>query len=114
MRLILAASGIFLSLLVTGCTASVEGGVTDPEAAEQAVAELFADNGERVLMQASAEDILDQQALDSTAGRSDIRCKRCVRRQRREERFQTPGKGRPVPQSGFETSEGHVALMVTE
>ena len=67
MRLILAASGIFLSLLVTGCTASIEGGVTDPVAAEQAVAELFADNGERVLMQASAEDILDQQALDSTA-----------------------------------------------
>lgn len=54
------------------------------------------------------------QALDSTAGRSDIRCKRCVRRQRREERFQTPGKGSPVPQSGFETPEGHVALMVTE
>lgn len=67
MRLILAASGFFLSLLVTGCTASVDGGVTDPEAAEQAVAELFADNGERVLMQGSAADILNQEALDSAA-----------------------------------------------
>ena len=67
MRLILAASGFFLSLLVTGCTASVDGGVMDPEAAEQAVAELFADNGERVLMQGSAADILDQEALDSAA-----------------------------------------------
>ncbi|MAV47790.1 MAG: polysaccharide deacetylase family protein [Alphaproteobacteria bacterium TMED89] len=66
MRFCLAASGIFLSLLLTGCAASVGGGVVAPEAADKAVAELFSDTGERVLMQGGAES-LDQSALDQSA-----------------------------------------------
>ena len=48
-----------LSVLLTGCAASFEGGVVDPEAADQAVSELFSDTGERVLLQGGASE-LDQ------------------------------------------------------
>lgn len=59
-----------LSVLLTGCAASFEGGVVDPEAADQAVSELFSDTGERVLLQGGASE-LDQRALDQTASPND-------------------------------------------
>ena len=53
-------------LLLSGCGAAIEGGITDPEAADQAISEIFADTGERVLLQ-GGNSPLDQNALDRDA-----------------------------------------------
>lgn len=65
MRIMAAASGAFLMLL-SGCSATFEGAPLDPELADKDISEMFADNGERVLLQGGAAP-LDQTALDRDA-----------------------------------------------
>ena len=53
------------ALALAACGAAPSGGVVDPAAAEEAIADIFADNGERVLLQGIPR--LDQQKLDAAA-----------------------------------------------
>lgn len=53
-------------MLLSGCSATFEGAPLDPELADKDISEMFADNGERVLLQGGAA-ALDQSALDRDA-----------------------------------------------
>ena len=53
-------------MLLSGCSATFEGAPLDPELADKDISEMFADNGERVLLQGGAAP-LDQTALDRDA-----------------------------------------------
>lgn len=53
-------------MLLSGCSATFEGAATDPELAGKDISEMFADNGERVLLQ-GGDAPLDQNALDKDA-----------------------------------------------